>query len=1091
MTNKAAALAAVMLVLALAGLGAAQTGRGHFSLRHIESADTVHLRTGPIVTTKHAPSLELRSSVHAARAVANVHGHSDGYGQYLVHHVGPVTPESRASVETHLSSGSMAYFPHNTWLVVATAEEMAAISHEPVVLWIGAYKPEYRMHPHVTDVVMARAATKACTSEHVLLADVHYELVEAGTVDIHEVAAEVSARVAAEVPGASAQAAGSSLVSISVPCGSLSAAAAATASHPLVRWVENREVFETKNEYAKPLTQTFQSNPTSTAAKPFYSLSPPLDGTGQVVGAADTGLDTSNCMFSDTTVTTPYNTVNTAHRKVVQYISAQTSQSETFEDETGGHGTHVVGSILGNPRSGATNAGAITKYSGMAYNAKVAFYDFGISGGRLLSVSAKDDIFPPAYDSANARIHSNSWGAVNDPGAYTLSSQGVDEYTWARKDFLPLFAAANDGSEGLTSVRAPSTSKNCISVGASMNAWEAEADKIVRTEFDISIPAGSTTAYIAAFGARSFNSPLTGTYYSAQTSCSSASSSASGKIALVSVTSACDVTVQAKNLQDKGAIAVVFFYPYTRLPGESSTVTIPVVSVAESLESDFRGADGASGTISKQSSPNYSSDLSKGKNNMACFSSRGPTLDGRYKPDMTAPGDPSLSAYSNGASNTEICGDEAIFPMSGTSMATPTLAGVAALVRQYYVDGYHPTGSVVSANRMASPTAALIKATLLTGAIGHTGRVDTNSDCSSSGTKRNFADMSREEKRYYEGYGHVQLDQVLVQSSGSRKTVVFDEKTGLTTGNAKRFCFTAGSTLDFRATLVWTDAPGSAASTSALVQDLDLSVVYGTNTVVMGNEKIDTKSNKPIVDGTNNVEQVTVAGSSVTGSIGVTVAAYNTPQGAQPYALVVTGDNVAAAADTACSSLCPAGCSSQGTCQNGRCKCNAGFAGADCSISVTPITVGAASSVSASLNTDGWMFYSFSPDTSTGLDVKFTVSVSQGVPVFMAESGEYPTFGSASDVLNWCSSCSQSTVDGSRSRSVTFWVRKENLVTGTQHYVGVYAYPYAKYSYSSSSVSLSFTTEYAEYTGAAASSAPALWAVALGALVALAMAIMA
>jgi hypothetical protein len=57
---------------------------------------------------------------------------------------------------------------------------------------------------------------------------------------------------------------------------------------------------------------------------------------------------------------------------------------------------------------------------------------------------------------------------------------------------------------------------------------------------------------------------------------------------------------------------------------------------------------------------------------LASFSSRGPTTDGRTKPDITAPG---VSIYA--ANDGTACSDVG---MSGTSMATPHMAGVAALM---------------------------------------------------------------------------------------------------------------------------------------------------------------------------------------------------------------------------------------------------------------------------------------------------------------------------------------------------------------------------------------------------------------------------
>ena len=58
--------------------------------------------------------------------------------------------------------------------------------------------------------------------------------------------------------------------------------------------------------------------------------------------------------------------------------------------------------------------------------------------------------------------------------------------------------------------------------------------------------------------------------------------------------------------------------------------------------------------------------------------------------------------------------------MRGTSMSTPLIAGAAALVRQYFLSGFYPSGSATPANQYA-PSGAAVKAVLLGGAAGMDG----------------------------------------------------------------------------------------------------------------------------------------------------------------------------------------------------------------------------------------------------------------------------------------------------------------------------------------------------------------------------------
>ena len=102
----------------------------------------------------------------------------------------------------------------------------------------------------------------------------------------------------------------------------------------------------------------------------------------------------------------------------------------------------------------------------------------------------------------------------------------------------------------------------------------------------------------------------------------------------------------------------------------------------------FLLAQQSGGDLKLAFSSHYNNAVQAG-DHVANFSSRGPTQDGSFgiKPDIVAPGVNILSTWpAYGKGNPSISYDEAYNRISGTSMATPHVAGLAALLKQEHPD---------------------------------------------------------------------------------------------------------------------------------------------------------------------------------------------------------------------------------------------------------------------------------------------------------------------------------------------------------------------------------------------------------------------
>lgn len=234
------------------------------------------------------------------------------------------------------------------------------------------------------------------------------------------------------------------------------------------------------------------------------------------------------------------------------------------------------------------------------------------------------------------------------------------------------------------------------------------------------------------------------------------------------------------------------------------------------------------------------------QDNLSGSSSRGPAYDGRIKPDISAVGS---SVYSTIDPNNYVSN-------SGTSMACPAIAGVAAQLYQAYKE----------MNNGANPQAALIKATML----------NTADDIGNPGPD------------FKHGWGRVNARRAYKLLAA--KTYLTD--TVANAANKNHTITVPANTAELRVMLYWQDYEATANAGKALVNDLNMSVIDpATQTILPW--KLNHAANATSlnlnatkgVDALNNMEQVTV-NAPVAGNYTVNVNGFSVPQGPQAYYIV-------------------------------------------------------------------------------------------------------------------------------------------------------------------------------------------------------------
>ncbi|MDX6225764.1 MAG: minor extracellular serine protease Vpr [Frankiales bacterium] len=410
-------------------------------------------------------------------------------------------------------------------------------------------------------------------------------------------------------------------------------------------------------------------------------------GRGVKVAIVDTGIDITHPCFSEAgfPTTTQLGDRRFTNNKVIaaRIFNNKVNQGGYTAEAVQEHGTHVAGTVACDYQTPTNVDGVAVPYamSGVAPAAQLGNYNIfpgEVADARSEDIlNALDAAYADGMDVANMSLGGGAHGFQD------LLTHAVDDLDAGN---MVVAVASGNSGPGHYTVESPGSAARALTAGASTVGHFVGAPVTTATT--------SAGAAVGDFATVTSNltAPLGVTTGDGASGLSKAcaalpAGSLTGKIALIN-RGTCDFSVKIGNAQAAGAVAALVVNNVAGDPtamgsnGAPNQPTIPAYSLGKAAgEALAATGSGTSTTIS--STQTYF--RTANDNIMAGFSSQGPSdVDYRVKPDVVAPGVNVLSSIPH-----QFCDHAPCFAFfQGTSMATPHLAGSAAVVR-----GQHPSWS--------------------------------------------------------------------------------------------------------------------------------------------------------------------------------------------------------------------------------------------------------------------------------------------------------------------------------------------------------------------------------------------------------------